>query len=415
MKPQQRGFFFTMRNIILFDDDQWKGLLPLCYTKPIAELRVGILTISEKWANHLDGSVSYITQDYLSQKYPINISSDNIVINSRFLPGDQLLSLINQMEFNDAILLGDTLIAARMNENQFAKLIDSKEIEELKGIELRGQEEYISYISRPPDIYSLNDQEIRSDYKLLTHNRTSQLIPDQVMLTNNSDSDIFIEEGAKLYPCFLNSEQGPIYIGKNAQIMEGAMIRGPVAIGTKSQVKMGAKIYGATTIGPSSKIGGEVNNSVIQGNSNKSHDGFLGNSVIGEWCNIGADSNCSNLKNNYKEVKIWNYNTESFESTGLTFCGLIMGDHSKAGINTMFNTGTVVGVSCNLFGSGFPRNFVPSYAWGGTKGYITFRLDKSLELAETVMKRRDQELTNDDRIILEHVFHLSSQYRQWEG
>jgi UDP-N-acetylglucosamine diphosphorylase/glucosamine-1-phosphate N-acetyltransferase len=404
-----------MKNIILFDDDQWKGMLPLCYTKPIAALRVGILTMAEKWSRILSGQVSYITQDYLSTKFSINISDDNIVINSRFLPSDKLVKLIFQLDFNDALLCGEILIAARMNESQFIKLMDNQKIDELKGIDLDNGEAYIKYLTRPHDIFSFNGDEIVNDFKLITKGRKSQDLPAHAIVSQGAKSDIFIEAGARINPCYLNTAEGQIYIGKNAEIMEGAMLRGPISIGDDAQVKMGAKIYGGTTIGPASKVGGELKNVVIQAYSNKAHDGFLGNSVIGEWCNIGADSNSSNLKNNYTEIKIWDYSINSFSNTGLQFCGLIMGDHSKAGINTMFNTGTMVGVSCNLFGSGFPRNFVPSFAWGGTKGYITFKIDKALELAEIVMKRRGIEMSDDDRTILQHVFHSSSTYRHWEN
>src|SRR5690606_24924204 len=251
---------------------------------------------------------------------------------------------------------------------------------------------------------------LEDDFELLTDGRRSQPIP----ATNNiiNGQNIFIEEGAKLEFVTLNASFGPIYIGKDAEIMEGSIIRGPFALCEHATVKLGAKIYGPTTVGPHSKVGGEVNNSVIFGYSNKGHDGFMGNSVLGEWCNLGADTNNSNLKNNYAEVRLWDYNTESFARTGLQFCGLMMGDHSKCGINTMFNTGTVVGVSANIFGSGFPRNFIPSYSWGGAAGMTTFKTDKAFEVAREVMKRRNLEFTEQDEKIMEHVFEITAKYRR---
>lgn len=404
-----------MKNIILFDDDAWQGLLPLCYTRPIAELRVGILTIREKWEKHLGGKGSFITQDYLAGKFPIDISDDNIVINSRFLPSQELVSLVRQLDYNDALLYGERLIAARMNADQFTRLVDNKQIDELEGVDLINEDKAVRYILNPYDIFSFNEYEIQKDFRLLTKNRLSAALPGGVRVSGNADKNIFVEEGAVIKDCFINCEEGPVYIASDAVIMEGAMIRGPFALCNHAQVKMGAKIYGATTVGPHSKVGGELNNVVIQAYSNKAHDGFLGNSVIGEWCNIGADSNSSNLKNNYADVKVWSYETSGFQESGLQFCGLIMADHSKAGINTMFNTGTVVGMSCNLFGSGFPRNFIPSFAWGGAKGYKTFKPEKAMELAAKVMLRRGVEFSDEDRIIFEHVFHQSAQFRHWES
>ena len=260
------------------------------------------------------------------------------------------------------------------------------------------------------DIFSKNHEAIRRDFALLTHGRSSQPIPETTVVFN--ETAIFIEEGAKLPLCSLNATDGPIYIGKNAEIMEGAMIRGPFALCEGATVKMSAKIYSGTTIGPYSKAGGEINNSVLFGYSNKGHDGFLGNSVVGEWCNLGADTNTSNLKNDYSPVRLWNYETEGFAKTGLQFCGLMMGDHSKCGINTMFNTGTVVGVSANIFGSGFPRNFIPSFSWGGSAGITTYKTNKAFEVAKVVMARRQVEFDEQDAAILEYVFETSAQYRR---
>ncbi len=402
-----------LRNIILFDDEKWEALLPLTFTKPISELRIGILTISQKWAHYLKGEVSYITQDYLSEKYPINISEDNYVINSRLLPNKKIASLIEGLELNDALLIDDTFIAARLDNSQFEKLIEENDIEELNGTLLNLDELDSVIIERPYHIFQYNGREIQRDYKVLTQNKKTAAAPESVSLS--ASENIYIAATAKLSHCIINAENGPVYIGENVEIMEGAVIRGPFAACDNSVVKMSAKIYGDTTVGPYSKVGGELNNVVIQGYSNKSHDGFLGNAVIGEWCNLGADTNNSNLKNNYSEVKLWSYGADSFAKTGLQFCGLIMGDHSKCGINTMFNTGTVVGVAANIFGSGYPRNFIPSFAWGGRDGFQTNSLKKATEVADIVMQRRQVLLTQVDKDILQYIYEHTSQYRSWES
>ncbi|MFT6334631.1 MAG: UDP-N-acetylglucosamine diphosphorylase/glucosamine-1-phosphate N-acetyltransferase [Saprospiraceae bacterium] len=399
-------------NIILFDDDNWEGLLPLTFTRPICELRVGILTIREKWEKHLEAEGSYITQDFLSEKFPIRIEDDNIIINSTVLPTPKLLKLIKQLGTNEAILEGDELLAARLTRDQFDSLIDDKGITELEGIDVSNDTDLIRRVIRPNDLFTHNDIEIRNDFAVLTKGRRSEPLSE----TNNviSPEAIFLEKGASVECAILNASTGPIYVGKNATIMEGSVVRGALAVCEGSILKLGTKIYGATTIGPYSKVGGEINNSILIGYSNKGHEGFLGNSVLGEWCNLGADTNTSNLKNNYDEIKIWSYEDQKFTKTGLQFCGLIMGDHSKTGINTMFNTGTVVGVNANIFGSGYPRNYIPSYAWGGASGFKTYLLKKAIETAEKVMARRNVPLTDEDRVILEHVFLNTSKYRIWE-
>ena len=401
------------RNVILFDDEKWQSLLPLTFTKPISELRIGILKISEKWSHYLDGEVSYITQDYLADKYPIHISDDNYVINSRLLPNDKIASLIKGLELNDALLIEETFIAARLDNGQFEKLINENDIEELNGTLLNIEKLESVLIERPYDIFRYNGEEIKKDHLLLTYKKHSAHIPDSVR--TSSPENIHISDTAILNHCIINADNGPVYIGEHAEIMEGSVIRGPFAACDNSVVKMSAKIYGDTTIGPYSKVGGELNNVVIQGYSNKGHDGFLGNAVIGEWCNLGADTNNSNLKNNYSEVRLWDYGVQSFAKTGLQFCGLIMGDHSKCGINTMFNTGTVIGVSANIFGSGYPRNFIPSYAWGGRDGFKTNAFKKAIEVADIVMQRRKIMLTQLDKDILQYIFDNTSQYRRWES
>ncbi|MBD09518.1 MAG: glucose-1-phosphate thymidylyltransferase [Flavobacteriaceae bacterium] len=327
---------------------------------------------------------------------------ENIMINASFLPNTEVVELIKNLSDNQALFKGEDVIAF------FAK--EGEEVSDFSNFEAIEFEGDILKIEHTWDIFSKNGEAIEEDFNLITNGRKSEPIPATVKTLN--PENIFIEKGAKLNFVTLNASSGPIYIGRDAEIMEGTVVRGPLALCNNATLKLATKIYGPTTVGPHSKVGGEVNNSVIFGHSNKGHDGFLGNSVLGEWCNIGADSNNSNLKNNYAEVRLWNYQTGGFAKTGLQFCGLMMGDHSKCGINTMFNTGTVVGVSSNIFGSGFPRNFVPSFSWGGSKGFVTYKTNKAFEVAEVVMGRRNEEFTDIDKAILEHVFEETKQYRR---
>ena len=387
-------------NYILFDGEHRDALLPFTYTRPVADIRIGILTIREKWELFLGATTTTVTEDYLSEKYPMVEMEYNVMINASYLPNEALVTQIKNLKENQAIFDGNTMVAFYSLEDQ--------EID-LNSLEVLQSEEPLLKVETTWDIFSKNAAAIESDFKRLTTDRTSAPIPENTVAFN--PEAIFIEEGAVLPLCVLNATNGPIYIGKNTEIMEGSMVRGPFALCEGSTLKMGTKIYGPTTVGPHSKVGGEVNNSVFFGYANKGHDGFLGNSVIGEWCNLGADTNNSNLKNNYAEVRLWSYETENFAKTGLQFCGLMMGDHSKCGINTMFNTGTVVGVSANIFGSGFPRNFIPSFSWGGSKGFTTYLTTKAFEVAKVVMKRRGVEFTAQESAILEQVFELSSTYR----
>lgn len=376
-----------------------KALLPFTYTRPIAEVRIGILSISEKWKQYLKESISYKTEAYLQEKYPFRKAEINTFINSSILPTEELVLQINNLKSGEALVQNETVLAYVSTEADNPNALQQTTF----------QGEFLQ-IETVWDIFSKNHQAIEADFKLLTQGRKSAPIPDSVYTVN--PEHIFVEEGAKLYNGSLNASEGPIYIGKDAEIMENCSVRGPFALGEHSTLKMGAKIYTGTTIGPHCKVGGEVSNSVIFGYSNKGHDGFLGNSVLGEWCNIGADTNTSNLKNNYAPVRLWNYETGRFADTGLQFCGLMMGDHSKCGINTMFNTGTVVGVSANIFGAGFPRNFIPSFSWGGSQGSMTYKTTKAFEVAEVVMERRKIEFTEIDKSILEQVFEISAQYRR---
>jgi UDP-N-acetylglucosamine diphosphorylase/glucosamine-1-phosphate N-acetyltransferase len=392
-------------NYILFDDKSWENLLPLTFTRPVCEIRAGILTIKEKWEKHLKQTISYITQDYLQKKFELKIDSDNILINGSIVPNENLLNEIKSLEKNEALIKDEKLIALRI-EKQKVFEFNYTEIDSYSAKNYSGD---LNQIVWPWDIFKLNGENINADFALLTSGRKSE----DLSTTNNilGTENIFVEKGAKVEFATINATDGPIYIGENAEIMEGCLVRGPFALCNNSTLKMGAKIYGPTTIGPHSKVGGEVNNSVVLGYSNKAHDGFLGNSVIGEWCNLGADTNNSNLKNNYAEVRLWNYETERFIKTGMQFCGLIMGDHSKCAINTMFNTGTVIGVNANIFGEGFPRNFVPSFSWGGAHGFTSYGIKKAFEVAEKVMQRRQKVLDDTEKGILQYIYEKTSKYR----
>ena len=389
-------------NYILFDGTVRESLLPFTFTRPVADIRIGILTIREKWEKYLGFTTTTLTEEYLSEKYPMVELENNVMINASFLPNGILSEMVKNLEKNQAIFKGDAVIAFYTNDSQEEVDFDTYEIIEF--------DQDCLTVEHTWDIFAKNDAALREDFELITEGRISQSIPKSVNVI--APENIFIEEGAKLEFVTLNASTGPIYIGKNSEIMEGSVIRGPFALCESGRVKLASKVYGATTVGPHSVIGGEVNNSVLFSYSNKGHDGFLGNSVLGEWCNIGADSNNSNLKNNYEPVKLWSYETENFAKTGLQFCGLMMGDHSKCGINTMFNTGTVVGVSTNIFGAGFPRNFVPSFSWGGASGFSTYLTSKAFQTAKIVMARRNVEFTEDDAKILEHIFEETKKYRK---
>ncbi len=390
-------------NYILFDGTVRNSLLPFTFTRPVADIRVGILTIREKWEKYLGYTTTSLTEDYLMEKYPMVEMEENILINASFLPNEILVEMILNLEKNQAIVYEEEIVAFYSENTQQQIDFDTYEMLPLENEAMQ--------IVHTWDIFSKNDKAIRDDFELLTQDRMSQPIPKSVNVI--APEHVFIEEGAKLEFVTLNASTGPIYIGKDAEIMEGSVIRGPFALCEQAQVKLATKIYGATTVGPHCRVGGEINNSVLFAYSNKGHDGFLGNSVLGEWCNIGADSNNSNLKNNYEEVKLWSYETGSFQKTGLQFCGLMMGDHSKCGINTMFNTGTVVGVSANIFGSGFPRNFVPSFAWGGASGFTTYQTKKAFETARIVMSRRGVVLDEVEQKILEFVFEETAKWRNF--
>ncbi|MDA3906665.1 MAG: GlmU family protein [Bacteroidales bacterium] len=383
-------------NYILFDDNSRNTLLPLTFMRPVADIRIGILTIREKWEHHLNTKTSTLTEVYLSEKYPIVRGEENILINGSINPSPELVEKILDLKPKEILVGEDYIIAMRLSDDKFDMLegIDAtKEINtDINHFKL----------NHPWEIFQFNGESIIMDFVRLTKNRTSEPISP----TNNilGQENIFIEKGAKIEFATLNATAGPIYIGKNAEIMENAVIRGPFALCENSTVKIGAKIYGPTTIGPWSKVAGEISNSVIFGYSNKAHDGFMGNSVIAEWCNLGSDTNTSNLKNTYEKVRIWSYSQKSFIDTGLTFCGLIMGDHSKCGINTMFNTGSVVGINSSIFGSGYQRNFISSFKWGGPSGFTKYDLEKAIKVARIVYERRGLDFDEVNENLFRSVF-----------
>jgi UDP-N-acetylglucosamine diphosphorylase/glucosamine-1-phosphate N-acetyltransferase len=392
-------------NFILFDDPVIRvDLLPFTFTRPVADIRVGPLTIAEKWERHLKQSISFATETYLNEKFKLSLTSDNVWINGAFCPDEDLVKAILNLKIGDGISFQSRILAYRTQED---------EIPEVIGGSVNEYTRPLTFIDKPWKIFQCNGAQIHADFKLITQGRKSEEISDPYTRVYAKEN-IFLEEGAIIKAALLNAESGPIYIGKNAQVQEGAVIRGPFALCEGSIVNMGSKVRGDTTVGPFSKIGGEISTSVIFGYSNKAHDGFLGCSVLGEWCNLGADTNTSNLKNNYDNVKIWNYGKQGFVDSGAVFVGLMMGDHSKCSINTMFNTGTVAGVSANIFGEGFPRTIIPSFSWGGAAGYATYQLTKAFDTARRAMERRSVSLTEIDQAILKNVFDLTMNERVWE-
>jgi UDP-N-acetylglucosamine diphosphorylase/glucosamine-1-phosphate N-acetyltransferase len=392
-------------NYILFGDQTRNHLLPFTFTRPIADIRVGILTIREKWEKILNAKTSTLTEEYLNIKYPLIKEADNILINSSILPDQTLVEELHRLSPNQTLITGDTIIALRLKAEDIENL-DWDVLDSVTPLQTKSSPRKINFLW---DLIEMNEECIRSDYKLITQGRKSQPIPEWVRVS--AAENVFVEEGAILENIIINASEGPVYIGKDAQIMDGAILRGPLAIGEDSKIRMGARIYGATSIGPYCKVGGEVSHSIIFGYSNKAHDGFLGHSVIGEWCNLGADTNTSNLKNSYENVRLWDYQEESFVKTDLQFCGTFMGDHSKCGINTMFNTGTVVGVGAQVFGSGFMRNFIPSFSWGSVAGFSIHNIDKSINIAKRVYGRRNMEFTPMDEDIMRYVYNKTLSFR----
>ncbi len=383
------------KNIILFDPQSRASLLPLAFTRPVADFRFGIMTMREKWERSIEGQYSYLTEDYLKVKYPTVESEDNIFIVANVCPTEQLAKEVEALKMGEALYYGDKLIALRGDMTSFANVDNCKVINTAEDAVLTFDKLY--------DLFMLNAKAMEIDYATLTKGRASQPLSSTVTVLGDA-SMVFVEEGASIECAVLNVKNGPIYIGKDVDVQEGSLIRGPFAACEHAAVNMGAKIYGPTTLGPYVKVGGELNNVIFFGYANKAHDGFLGNAVIGEWCNLGAGSNASNLKNDYSETKQWDYATGRFARTGLQFCGLMMGDHSKVSINGMLNTATVLGVGVNIYGAGFPRNFVSSFNEGGTGGYSKVALKKFFTTASIVMGRRSKELTEAEKAIYEHLY-----------
>jgi UDP-N-acetylglucosamine diphosphorylase/glucosamine-1-phosphate N-acetyltransferase len=396
------------------EPQQIENLYPLTLTRPAADLRCGMLTVAEKWMYDLGvpaNNTGFITREYL--QHPdgrfnnIHETHQNTIalqINGSAIPNPGVIEKVKQLQPGQLLSKEGKHIAACISHPSQQNVLSAPEQYQIIECEC-----HIDWLDRPYHIFALNGKEIVQDFARITAGRASATLSDSNRTIG--DFPIFLEEGAKVECCTLNSKEGPIYIGKNAEIMEGSLVRGPLALCEGAVLKMGSKVYSGTTLGPYSVAGGEISNVVFWGYSNKGHDGFLGNAVLGEWCNIGADTNASNLKNTYDEVKVWNYASGRFERSGQQFCGLIMGDHSKCGINTMFNTGTVVGVACNLFGAGFPRQFVPDFSWGGAQGFVTHKLDAVHKTANLVMPRRKRTYGDFEKSVMEAVFAITEPLR----
>lgn len=396
-----------MAQYILFErlEDHLR-LQPFTQTRPVAFLRVGIHTIAAQWASLLQSPVHIFTQPYLQEMCPFMPEKDIVFIDAALLPDPDWAAAVQLLQSGEKIMQHGQLLAYRS-----PGMRSPDAVAEDASFILKSPPPKVRRIENIWDIFLRNDEMIREHFAVIADGRVSAPLSSSNRLVGPVDQ-LFIEPGAKVEGAILNTETGPIYIGPDAEVMEGCLLRGPIALGEQAVLKMGAKVYGATTLGPYCKAGGELNNVVFFGYSNKAHDGFLGNSVIGEWCNLGADTNNSNLKNNYAAVEVWNYAREASVDSGLTFCGLFMGDHAKCGINTMFNTGTVVGVSANVFGGDFPPKFIPSFSWGGSAWLRTFTLEKAYEVAERVMSRRGKKLSFTDKEILRHVFLQEGRFRK---
>jgi len=394
-------------HIVLYDYTESRiNLYPLSLTRAIADLRIGTLTIAEKWTKWLNLPVSYFTESYLQQKYPlITVDEETLVISSNICPDESLCAMISALKQGDRLYDNKRFIAARTTISDLKDLAPHGFIQ-YKPIVYTKQYTCITY---PEDIFMQNGIEIKKDFDLLRKGRNSAKLSETVTVLGD---DIFVEEGAVATCCTINTLQGPVYLGKDSEIWEGALIRGPFSLGEQSQVKMGTKIYSNVTVGPGSRVGGELNTCVIWGNSSKGHEGYLGSAVMGEWCNWGADTNNSNLKNNYRDVKLYHYGLDQYRDTGLLYCGLIMADHAKSAINTAFNTGTVVGVAANVFGGLVPPAFVPDFSWGVGKDADVYALDKMFKTAELVFARRNRKFDLAEQQILKEVYQLTRKQRK---
>ena len=389
-------------NILLFDGLERGQLLPFTFVRPVAQLRVGIDLLQDKWEAYLGLKCGVYTQDYLQPKFPLALAKENLFINPAYLPTTALAKKVKDLNLNDALVVNGNIVACLTKSPHPPEVNCS-----LNCIELTTP---LIHLKTATDLFLRNAEVLALDFKRLTQGRKTAPISSSNQLI--APENIFLEEGAKVECAILNASTGPIYIGKNAEVMEGSMLRGSIALCENAVVKMGTKIYGGTTLGPFVKVGGELNNVLILGYSNKGHDGFLGNAVIGEWCNIGAATDASNLKNNYAPLRVWNYESENFAKTPLQFCGLLMGDFSRCSIHTTFNTATVVGICANLFGTGFPRTFLPSFSYGGAQGLKTFTFDKAMESNAAMMERRGVTLTQTDREIMQYLFDQTAKWRK---
>lgn len=391
----------------LFDTKISKRLLPFTHTRPAADIRCGIMTMRRRWEKYLqlDHSGS-VTEAFLAKVFPAVYTKDDLYVNGAVFADLPLAISISNLKTGQALIQDETLIAIRSGEQLSFEAINAQSLKDFEPVLFKGA---LVQLKDVWDIFSLNDHAIRADFAFLTYGRTSRAIPEGVRVIGDT-KDIFLAENVKINDGVINTTTGPVFIDEDAEIMEGVMLRGPLYVGEHATVKMGAKIYGATTIGNGCKVGGEISNVVFFDNSNKGHDGYLGNAVIGSWCNLGADTNCSNLKNNYDEVSIWSEHENRMVKTGTQFCGLLMGDHSKCGINTMFNTGTVVGVSCNIYGGDFPDKFIPSFSWGGKNDLTSYQFDKAVDTASRMMARRGQTPSEDEIELLRYICKNSQKF-----
>lgn len=398
-------------NLILFDDPKiHKSLYPFTLTRPVGSLRLGILTLVEKWSRVLGLTASFNTAAYLSDLFPMKVTGDNLLVNSSVIPDEQIVNSILKLP-NGAILENEQhILAVHSGEESIPAPGDLPERGNLKSIYFRHP---VKLITRPWDLFLENSNELLRDFILLTSGRQTNNMPDPYTRTYH-ERNVFIEDGAKIRAAVINAEDGPVYIGKGTLIREGSLICGPAAILEGAELSMGVKIRPNTTIGPYCKVGGEIKNSIIYGYSNKAHDGYLGNSVVGEWCNLGADTNCSNLKNNYSNVGVWDYESDSFQDSGQQFCGTFIGDHSRTSIGTMINTGTVIGVSANIFGAGLTPKFIPSFTWGGHAGSVEYDIDKAIDSAGKMMALRKKIISKKDAVLLRYVYELTRKYRHFE-
>lgn len=393
-----------MTNFILFDDQSRIALRPLTFFRPVCRIRIGILTISEKWEKYLEQPVSFLTDMYLQEKFQLKVSADNILINGSILPNQDLLAEILSLEADTSLFLDDVLVALHLTAENLTHFTQGTS----PNLKSKNSKATFEKLNNTWDIFGLNKNAIIDDFKLLTFNRKSAVISATNQVLGNN---LFVEDGVNIECSTINTLKGPVYIGKNVEVMQGCHIIGPVALCDNSVLKMGTLVYKGTTIGPWCKAGGEINNSIMFGYSSKAHDGFMGDSIIAEWCNLGAGTTTSNLKNNYEPVKQWSYSANKFVSTGLQFCGLVLGDHTKTGISSMFNSGTTAGVCSNIFGVSYQRNFIPSFVWGGTSGFRKHRLEEAMETAKAVYARRELAFDEIEENIFRAVFDLTNDNR----